>query len=749
MRSLQPRLPMMPEDAEMLSAELAVARENGELVFYTASGPVFSGSVSDRLSLRVIAANFVDLGLAPVGRLARAIGVHRATLFRSCRECASGGAAALEDKRRGPSGPHKLKGELLAEAQRLLDAGESIYSVARKIGLSRSAVTYAVSQGRLRRPSKGKGGGVSSGSGEAPDKGEEPCEQDAVQPSSATERSAEDAGCGMGVGTKRVVERVLASRGKIDEAAPRILPAEAVRFGGAMIALPALLHTGLLEEGAAVYGRLAQGFYGLRSLLLLLAFMALLRIRTPEQLTEHAPGELGYLLGLDRVPEVKTVRRKLAEMGERSQGAEFAARLTRRWAADDPAVMGLLYIDGHVRAYHGRKHKVAKTYVPRRRQCMPATTDMWVNDAMGQPWLSVPSPANEGLLTVVDRDILPVAKAECVGHERIMVCFDREGWSPALFRRWHADGIDVLTYRKGACEPWPEAEFSLVEVQRRRDAVPYKLASRRVDLQPGFTVTEVRRLCDNGHQTAIICTRDGLAPATIASQMFARWTQENFFNYGRREYGLDLVASYSVSPADPTRLVSNPEHKELSRRITEVDRELKAVHHQLGEQCVARPHRAPEDPGHAELVTRAAALEGDLQALRDKRRSVPKKVPLAQSASHRDIVQLEQERKRITDAIKTAAYRAESVLAEILAGFYARDLDEAHKFLRAVFRSPADVLPAPDGRTVTIRIHGQANPRADRALVALCDVLNDAACCFPGTNTVMVFESISVASNSG
>ena len=66
--------------------------------------------------------------------------------------------------------------------------------------------------------------------------------------------------------------------------------------------------------------------------------------------------ELGVLLGLDRVPEVKTLRRKLRELGERHLADTFTRRLTERWAKAAPRELALLYVDGHVRPYHGRTH---------------------------------------------------------------------------------------------------------------------------------------------------------------------------------------------------------------------------------------------------------------------------------------------------------------------------------------------------------------------------------------------------------
>lgn len=42
-----------------------------------------------------------------------------------------------------------------------------------------------------------------------------------------------------------------------------------------------------------------------------------------------------------------------------------------------------------------------------------------------------------------------------------------------------------------------------------------------------IAVTEIRRLTESGHQTAIITTARSLGTTTIASRMFARWCQEN------------------------------------------------------------------------------------------------------------------------------------------------------------------------------------------------------------------------------
>ena len=165
---------------------------------------------------------------------------------------------------------------------------------------------------------------------------------------------------------KRHAERALARIGQLTEAAPRFVAAEAVRYGGALLALPALLTLGVLEAGEQTYGALKKAFYGLRATLLILAFMALLRLRTPEQRQGHPPGELGMLLGLDRAPEVKTLRRKLWELAARRQATRFSQRLAERWVREQADALGWLYIDGHVRPYYGTAHRLPAAWVARR-----------------------------------------------------------------------------------------------------------------------------------------------------------------------------------------------------------------------------------------------------------------------------------------------------------------------------------------------------------------------------------------------
>ena len=176
----------------------------------------------------------------------------------------------------------------------------------------------------------------------------------------------------MGMGCTRVVERVLATMGKFSGAPTVFKPALDVPNGGVLWALPALIATGLLRH-THNYFALPKGFYGTTHIFLLLAFMALSRIKSNEKLRYKSAGESGILLGLDRIPEVRTLRRKLDHLSSSGEVKEWSSTLSKEWMNTDLEAIGTLYIDGHVRVYHG-KEKLLKRYVLRTNLKLYRTT---------------------------------------------------------------------------------------------------------------------------------------------------------------------------------------------------------------------------------------------------------------------------------------------------------------------------------------------------------------------------------------
>lgn len=718
-------LPLVPMDALIVSEFLAILEQDGQFVFFNAAGAIHTCDRRDRASVRLAAVTMLEQELVGVVALAKALGLHRTTLFRDWQRFKEGGVPGVLDQQRGPKGPHKMTAAVRRRAQRQLDRGLSMRAVAMALGVNESTIRLAVKQGVLGRASAPKAAAASDPA--------------LVGPAA---RATEDQSRANGVGVKREEERALARIGQIEEAPPEFHAAEGVAGAGVLLALPALLEEGLLDVAETVYSRLKKGFFGLRSVLLTFAFMALLRIKTPEQLTTYAPGELGLLLGLDRAPEVKTLRRKLGELGERRLADLFAKTLTERWVAAAPEELGILYVDGHVRPYHGRTHSLPKLHVQQRGRPMPGTKDFHVADRRADPLFFVTADTTEGILETLESDILPRVR-EYVGEgRRVTIVCDRECWSPISFAKWKGEGFDVLTYRKGEQSRWQERFFEDVKGTVDGRKVEYRLAERRVKLSNGLDVREIRRLTEDGHQTSIITTNEDLPMLSVARWMFGRWRQENFFRYMEMEFDLNHLATYEVEPADPTRLVTPPERTALEKKLKAARAKrtvlfAKRLDVAPGAQIrVGRRHLGEEEIDEA---IRKQEIEIDrLTKALDK---LPKRVPLDTVRDPKEIVQLERERKILTDLFKLTAYRAESRLVRLAAPLLARHEEDARKFIKLVCQATADLIPDARKGQLIVRFHGLSSPRASRAMAGLCEIMNARDVTYPGTALRLRYEA--------
>jgi len=721
-------LPVQPGGADEINAVVARVRERGQVAYFASGVPVFVHADGDPVGQRIAAVQLRALGLARPAELSAAFAVHRSTLYRQGRKLATAGVLGVVDGKRGPRGPHRFTPDKWQRVTQWLGEGVSIRQAAQQVGVTEGTIRHALRRGAVRLAVATRPVGRRDG---------------------PRVRSERDAGAPGGVAVQRHGERALARLGLLTEAAPQFVAAEAVRYGGALLALPALLTLGVLEAGEQTYGALKNAVYGLRATLLVLAFMALLRIRTPEQLQGQPPGELGVLLGLDRVPEVKTLRRKLWELAGRRQATEFSQRLAERWVRDHADAVGLLYVDGHVRPYHGTAHTLPEAWSAKRRLCLPATTDTWVNQQDAQPLFVVTAPANDDLLAMLRREILPEVR-RLVGERRVAMVFDREGWSPKFFREVHAQGFDVLTYRKGAYAAWPRRAFQTVTGVVDGRPISYDLAERSTELLPGFRMREVRRLCASGHQAAIVTTRTDLPIEVVAYRMFERWTQENFFRYMRQHFALDALVTYAVEPADPERSIPNPKRKTIAKALARSRAALTELEQTYGQQARANPEaQRPTMRGfkiaQGTLSHRITALETTCHRLKARLAALPKRVPVKAVLEQAEIVTLAPEAKHLTDTIKMVAYRAETALARCLTLHYARTEDDGHALVREMLLTSADIVPHPDAHRVLVRLHSLANPRSNAALAALCETLNALEVRYPGTDLQLVYQAPGVA----
>ncbi|MCX6037825.1 MAG: helix-turn-helix domain-containing protein, partial [Chloroflexi bacterium] len=679
-------------------------KKEGQVTYFIGSDSYFSHTETDTAGQRFALATLLANGHVRASEVEiSGLGIAHRTLMHWTRQLDQKGPGSFYAPRPRRGGV-VMTPEKAAECGRLLAAGETIAEVARMMGVGESTLRKAVRSGRVLRPAAT---GVSASPSGA-------------EGTTKSERGRSDARAAEGMGTActRADERMAAALGLMKSARTRFERCRDVDLGGLLAGLPALCGNGLLS-GLGRHLSLPNGFYSALHILIILGFMALARIRRPEGLRHVPPGELGKVVGLDRVPEVRTLREKIALLADKGTPEKWLRELSRTWMEADPQEAGYLYVDGHVRVYHGSGTLLPRRYVSRERLCLRGTTDYWINDALGRPFFVVSKAVTDGLAATLLGEIVAELTADPLRH-RFVVIFDREGSSHSLLSKLWERRIGAITYRKAVKDLWPESEFLEIEVPvPGGGATRMKLASRSTVLSAGdasIPVLEIRRLTPTGHQTAIITTARRLNSPLVAGRMFSRWCQENFFGYMMQHYDLDGLVQYGGEEIPGTVQVVNPAWRALEKAVKDHSRRIRKLHAQLG--AATLQNDGGDIQSRAERLQDIQRLEADTTDLRLQRSNTPKKVTLASLPENERPRQLVPLGKMLTDTIKMIAYRAETALVGLLRPHLAKE-EEARALVRELFVSSADLEPNEPNNTLTIRIHRMACPAHDKAMSAL------------------------------
>ena len=737
----QSLIPGFPEGAQRIGKSLSILERDGQVIYFVGGDNYFSHPQGDIKSRRFALASLMENGHV------RAVDLEGPPLLLAHRTLMNWTAQYREQGsvsffRNPPAAkPPVMSAEMSAQCAKLLAEGLRPSVVARQVGVNESTLRKALKRQAIPQLPK-------TVEGAQPDDGQ-------IAGSTKSERSRDDAqaALGMGVACTRADERIAAAVGLSQCATTRFEAGQDVQMAGVLAGLPALCANGLLS-GLGRHLNLAAGFYSALHILLVLGFMALGRIRRPEGLRHIPPGEFGKVIGLDRVPEVRTLREKIALMAATGDPGAWMKELSKSWMEGDPEEAGYLYVDGHVRVYHGELATLPRRYVSRERLCLRGTTDYWVNDAVGRPFFVVSKAVTEGLADVLLNDIVPellltVPQQPTTAQlnddpqlHRFVMVFDREGATHSLLSQLWEQRIGALTYRKNVKDVWPELEFVEQEVLAPGgESTRMKLAMRQTQLGAGkasIPVTEVRRLTQTGHQTAVITTAQRLDPTLVASRMFSRWCQENFFAYLMQHFDIDGLIEYGVQSLPGTLRVVNPAWRKLDgdvKKARQAERRLQAKVAASSVQDGAGMQKK------AESVEAMQAVQEQLGRLRLQRKGTPRKVTIDSLPEDQRPNELLPLGKMLCDTVKMIAYRAETAMVALLRRHLKND-DEARALIRDLFVASAHIEPDERAKTLTIRIHRMANPAQDKAIAGLLDELTQQGFCDPETGARMIYALV-------
>jgi transposase len=773
------------DDRKFLNPSVWFVDADGYRVVFCRHEPLYRIALGDQVHLRLVAVSLRQSQLATQEEIARAFGHSVITQARWERQYESDGIKGLTPKKR-PGRSRELDKAQERFLRRWFHEGWSNCRMARRLGVGEATIRRTLKRlGLTRSPTPlspclpgldQEPPHVMATTGEAvappiavgqEEAAAEPLASRGDSPdTNLTETSSKDAPgpCGQEVATAsqppaasawtldhdpsdRSGDRTLARMGLLDDAVPLFADHEGLPRAGALLAVPLLVRHGLIEAFIKVYGSLRPSFYGLRTTVVTLFLAALLRIKRPEQFKEYRPEDLGAILGLDRAPEVKTVRRKLTRLAAMGRGRRLMEELARRRIAQDEDRVAFLYVDGHVREYHG-KFPLFEAKKAQRQVVTPAATDTWVHDAHGEPLLVVTSEVNAKLTQVLEPILADVRRLVGDGR-RMTVIFDRGGFSPKLFARLIDLGFDVITYRKGEVRKLPSGQFAAQREKVDGRWYEYRLSDRprvRVGALPSkgkgrpkrgkahkhyLWMREVRVLRDDRRQTPILTNRQDLSGVMVAYRIFHRWRQENYFKYMEEEFALDALIEYGAEEVSEATDRRNPQWLRLTRRLKEARAEAARLQSELGKEAASndeavRPTMRGFKIAHAALRAQLQKTKTRIEQLLQQRKKTPKRIPAS------DRMTLKTEKKLIADAIKMGAYQMETELLGMLQDHYARVDDEGRTLLHAALQSAAQLEVTPGELRMTIA--AQSSPHRTAALAALCAQLDSLAISFPGTH---------------
>jgi transposase len=734
----------------VINARCSLRIEEDQRVIVVAGLPVHHYRAEDAVAEAYAMVFLVESGFAQQTEVACAFARSERTVRRYQERYAQGGMAALGRAAGWRRGRRRIRGKRLRSIEALKSQGLSNRAIAQRLGVSERAIRKLVGSSKCVQAEQLDLAAITSAPASEPPQtpvvpGARSTDEDTNhqgpplvddQAGDLDNASAEDEPVPLSVdrdASDRTFDRQLAYLGLLDDAAPLFRDGSRVPGVGVLLAIPALVESGLLRISRKLYGEIGPAFYGLRTSLLTLLLMALLRVQRPEHLKEQDPAAFGRLLGLDRAPEVKTLRRKLTRLAAYQRAEQLGAELARLRVDQRGHLMGFLYVDGHVRAYHGQR-SISQAYVARRHLAMPASTDYWVNDRAGDPLLVITGEVNAALTQAFPHLLQEVRGV--VGERRVTIVFDRGGWSPKLFHQMIKDGFDILTYRKGKGRRIHEQRFVRRRAKLDGHWVSYDLHDQPVRLLKGkLRLRQITRLCDNGHQTQVITSRSDLRDIELAYRMFERWRQENFFKYMREEFLLDALVDYRIEPEDPTRTIPNPERRALDKQIRTARTELARIEREYGAAAADnteqhRPTMRGFKIAHGALGKKLRAARDRVAKLIEQRRDVPQRVEV-RDLSERAVVKLATERKHLTDIIKMVAYQAESDLLALLRPHYARAEQEGRTLLHEIFAAAGDIRVSDTELHITLA--PLSSPHRTHAAQGLCDVLDQTATLFPGS----------------
>ena len=143
----------------------------------------------------------------------------------------------------------------------------------------------------------------------------------------------------------------------------------------------------------------------------------------------------------------------------------------------------------------------------------------------------------------------------------------------------------------------------------------------------------------------------------------------------------------------------------------------------------------------AEYKIAVEELKKQLLQLKQNRTDTAAKITLKQMPENKRYNKLKTESKLFMNIIKMICYRAESALAALVNPIYVKGKNEKRMLIKQIFNTAADLIPDYENHILTVQLYSLSRPRDNKAVIQLCELLNQSETIFPGTNLKLIFKT--------
>jgi hypothetical protein len=146
----QMQLPIFPAGVTEINHKIAVRKEAGTVYYIHGHLPVFQHAEGDVVGFRMFSSQMIVSGTVKPKEIMQAFGVPMITVKRYVKLFREHGPKGFYETKPRHSSASVLKGEVLEQAQQLLDEGRSVPEVAGELKVLANTLHKAIRAGRLR-----------------------------------------------------------------------------------------------------------------------------------------------------------------------------------------------------------------------------------------------------------------------------------------------------------------------------------------------------------------------------------------------------------------------------------------------------------------------------------------------------------------------------------------------------------------------------------------------------------------------